>query len=111
LSYRFKPLANGKFLFLEIQFEPPSTDIQLLSLCSPDLKEEEEIQKMKTPNALTGKQAKATPYMFVWNNSDRHIYAASEDRGYEISVFDLEGNLKRRIRKDYNPVVYRMRWK
>jgi hypothetical protein len=104
LSYRFKPLFNGKFLFLEMQFEPPSTDIQLLSLCSPDLKKEKEIQKMKTPNAFTGKKAKATPYMFVWNNSDRNIYAAFEERGYEISVFDLEGNLTRKIRKDYKPL-------
>jgi hypothetical protein len=104
LSYRFKPLTNGKFLFLELQFEPPSIDITLLSLCSPDLKEEKEIEKMKTPNAFTGKQAKATPYMFVWNHSDRNIYAASEERGYEISVFDLEGNLKKKIRKEFKPV-------
>ncbi len=104
LSYRFKPLFNGKFLFLEMQFEPPSTDIQLLSLYSPDLKDKKEIQKMKTPNPFTGKQAKATPYMFVWNNSDRNIYVASEESGYEISVFDLEGSLKRKIKKDYRPV-------
>jgi hypothetical protein len=33
-----------------------------------------------------------------------YIYIISEDRGYEILKYDLEGNLVQRIRKEYEPV-------
>ncbi len=104
LSYRIKPLANGKFLLLEYQFDESGYGITILFLCSSDFKEEKELEKMRTPSAFQGRQQKATPYMFVWDHSDRNIFVASEERGYEILVFDLEGNLKRKIRKEYKPV-------
>ena len=31
------------------------------------------------------------------------IYVGHEKRGYEISIFDLNGNLLKKIRKEYNP--------
>ncbi len=42
--------------------------------------------------------------MFSWAMSKRYIFIANEIRDYEIWVFDLEGNLVRKITKPYNPV-------
>jgi len=36
--------------------------------------------------------------------SANEIYIGNEDRGYEIQKFDLQGNLKTKIRKEYVPV-------
>ncbi|MDD8027693.1 MAG: hypothetical protein PHI34_14420 [Acidobacteriota bacterium] len=42
---------------------------------------------------------------FFWRVASRHIYIANQDRGYEILDYDLEGNLRRKIRKEYRPVA------
>ena len=42
-------------------------------------------------------------HIFSRTMGDR-IYIGSSDRGYEILIFDLDGNLVRKIRKEYKPV-------
>lgn len=58
--------------------------------------------------ALTRKQYGPFPScwsLFIWRVSAEHIYIANEERGYEILDYDLEANLRRKIRKDYRPVA------
>jgi len=46
--------------------------------------------------------------VFNWKESVDRIYIGNEDRGYEFLVFDWDGNLLRKIRKDYKPVEVRI---
>jgi len=45
-----------------------------------------------------------TNYVFLAKPAAGRIFAGNSDRGYEILVFDLEGRLLRKIRKQYTPV-------
>jgi hypothetical protein len=47
--------------------------------------------------------SKLTPY-FMWRSTPKYIYAINENRGYEIWVFDLDGNPVRTIKKEFKPV-------
>jgi hypothetical protein len=45
-----------------------------------------------------------TGFTFQAKASHDRIYVGNSERGYEILVFDLEGRLVRKIRKDFSPV-------
>lgn len=40
----------------------------------------------------------------IWGISQAHICVANGENDYEFLIYDLEGNLVRKIRKEYNPV-------
>lgn len=46
---------------------------------------------------------KCTPRVFICILSNGMIYVGHENRGYEILIYDFEGNLLKKIRKEYNP--------
>jgi len=48
---------------------------------------------------------------FYWTVDKDRIYVGTDNQGYEILVFDLAGNLLRRIRKEYLPVPYPEQYK
>ena len=63
----------------------------------------------KVPNKMIYKQVAeeyvcGTNYVFLAKPAAGRIFAGNSDRGYEILVFDLEGRLLRKIRKQYTPV-------
>jgi hypothetical protein len=103
LDYRIEPLSNGKYLLFTYESGPSEDESRLLILCDANLKQSKELERLITPSPYQGKQAKGIPYMFICCNSDENIYVATEERGYEIWVYDLDGNLIRKIRKEYNP--------
>jgi len=45
-----------------------------------------------------------TEFVFLAKTGGGRIYAGNSERGYEILVYDLEGKLIRKIRKEYSPV-------
>ena len=107
MAIRAHPLSNGKYL-VWYQITERLTDEYLvqtpLSLRTSDLEEIKELDRYKLPNyRVTGKR-KGTEPLFAWDVSSRRIYIGNETRDYEIWVFDLEGNLLRKIRKEYNPI-------
>lgn len=42
--------------------------------------------------------------LFLWSISNERIFIHNEINGYEFIVYDLEGNLVKKIRKEYHPV-------
>jgi len=44
------------------------------------------------------------PPFFMWRVTKNNIFIINEERGYEILVYDLEGNMVRKIRKAFRPV-------
>jgi len=95
------PLTNGKYVL----FGPApylSTDtryVGLLTLCDSEFKELKILDRYES-NPDSSQQV---PY-FMWRVSGDRIFVANQARGYEIWVYDLDGRLVRKIRKEYRPV-------
>jgi hypothetical protein len=106
MAMRVHPLSNGNYLAWH-QLSGQITDEYLiqtpLSLRAFDMNEIKELDRYKYPNYRVTGKVRGTVPQFVWAVSGRCIYIGNETRDYEIWVFDLEGNLLRKILKAYNP--------
>jgi hypothetical protein len=94
-------LANGKFLTFGFRPELSSGGlfVDVLALCDGEFAEIKILDRYER----TADNARQVPY-FMWRVSGNRIFIANEARGYEIWVYDLDGNLGRKIRKEYRPV-------
>ena len=103
ISYVF-PLENGKFIVERPRYDEITSRDGLVpytvSLCDSNFKKIKELDRHQWPP----NNERLVP-VFMWRVSAGHIYIANEERGYEILDYDLEGNLRRKIRKAYRPVV------
>ncbi len=99
------PLNNGNYL---VRKNFPTTADYLqdesLMVVDPEFKEVAVLDGRKVPNFMTGKKMKGSVYILSWAVSDELIFTGFQERGYEISVHDFEGNLIREIKKEYEPV-------
>ena len=75
----------------------------VLRLLNPDLEEISVIEKFSY-EMQSGTKFRAIEPLFCWSASHDNIYVAREDRGYEIWVYDFNGKLKRKIRKEYKKI-------
>ena len=106
------PLENGKYLILYWHNQDMEAKYFSLSfnLFSSDFKEIKELDRFRNfPNRMiaeriTEKIINGINYVFVSEQSGKNIYVGNCERGYEILVYDLEGNLLRKIRKEYKPI-------
>jgi len=106
------PLENGKYLILFWHTQDMEAKYFSLSinLYGSDFKEIKELDMFsKLPNRMIAetiaeKIISGINYVFVGEKSGGNIYTGNCERGYEILVYDLEGNLLRKIRKEYKPV-------
>ena len=99
-------LENGKYLVFKLIFDRYGDYLwqMPLSLRSFEWGEIKELGRLSFPNYLIGKRIEIPEHAFIWAASKENIYIGNEDRGYEIRVFNLEGNLVRKIKKEYRPV-------
>jgi hypothetical protein len=97
-----EPLPNGKYIVFKPKSEisTPEYYPYSLSLCDSEFKEIKELDIYKWQRG----NPRLTPF-FMWRVSKGHIYIANGERGYEIWVYDFEGNLVRKIKKEYKPVT------
>jgi len=100
------PLPNDKFLILKrIWNHNADYHIQdYYSLSDKGLKEIIKLNERKIPNPLKGKMIKGIYYTYPCAISDKYIFIGNQEKGYEISVYDFNGNLIRKIRKKYKKV-------
>ena len=100
------PLENGKYLMGKIIIDSESDyDRQYhFSLFSSEFKELATLGRLRFPNIRRGKKLSGITPGFLWSISKINFYVGNEERGYEIKQFDFEGNLIRKIRKDYKKV-------
>lgn len=100
-AVRIEPLENGKYLAFNSRpdLSTGGLFVDALTLCDSELNDLKILDRYES----TLDNTKQVPY-FMWRVSGDRIFIASEARGYEIWVFDLDGNLVRKIRKEYRPV-------
>ena len=99
------PLDDGRLIVSIPRYGTgsPGTYAHLvsLSLCGPNFDEIKELDRFQYP--ADGGNEKLLPF-FLWRVSAGHLYIANQERGYEILDYDLQGILRRKIRKEYAPV-------
>jgi hypothetical protein len=94
-------LGNGKFVAFG-----PRPDLATakafynhLTLCDAEFNELKVLDRYEFPSD----DSRQYPF-FMWRVSGDRIIVANEARGYELWVYDLDGRLIRKIRKEYRPV-------
>lgn len=76
----------------------------VLSIFNSEFNEIIELDRSRPSSFQTQNKYIGTYMTFHWEVFDDYIYVGNEERGYEILVFDLEGNLIKKIKKKYTPV-------
>lgn len=103
------PLENGNFVSLGDRFSEGRQRLDwVLSVCDPDfITVKELLNQNQDPYNMdaNGYRAVNSVPFIKWKIHRSHIYAACEDKGYEISKFDLNGRLVQIIRKEYEPIA------
>jgi hypothetical protein len=99
------PLANGRFLSSddrEVQGGGAEVSLSIFDEKYARIRTFSRFQTMSDPERAE-KINVYTPFPLLAITSDR-IHLGYPGKSYEIGVYDLEGNLLRKIRKDYRPV-------
>jgi hypothetical protein len=97
---RLSPLGNGNLVAFGPRPDPNANAFFYnLTLCDSDFNELKVLDRYD----WTSDDSRMYPY-FMWRVSGDKIIVANEARGYELWVFDLDGRLVRKIRKEYRPV-------
>ncbi len=104
-DFTFFPLENGNYLAYGFNFDPSTNHrMDLLYLVDSNFEKLKELDKCDYgPIFRVATKKEGTPRVFVSKVSNEMIYASNEKRGYEILVYDLDGNLLKKIRKEYKP--------
>lgn len=102
-------LENGRILAMDSTFnwEEGRTDFPVI-LCNEDLEEIKMLHPGRSmPNLSFAIKANCLRLYLdynVWKISRRLIYVGNYGQGYEFLIYDTEGNLSRKIRKEYHKV-------
>lgn len=118
--YAVFPLQDRKYLIVKSLAIPEAIDTQILSyiLCDSELNEIKEINRVNIPHMDKLEKINGIGEQVLFQISPDRIYLGNAKEGYEIWMFDLNGNLVRKIRKEYKPVpiteetkrLYMRRW-
>ncbi len=96
------PLENGNYLIRRSLSSPSGGGLGFtLALHNPDFKEIKELDRFEVIQPIRAAKFRLPMHVSVWCVSNENIYVGNEERGYEICVYDFDGNLQRKIRKNY----------
>ena len=100
-------LSNGNYLFREPVGQISGDSLSLvLSIIDSEFNAITELGRLVIENPITSPQFKFPLPVFSWDLSDDSIFIGSEEYGYEIHVYDFNGALIRKIKKEYTQVPY-----
>jgi hypothetical protein len=94
---------SGRYL-VSWQDQEPLTMTNHVALCDPDFTVLEDFASTSFGNLLNADSYVVGGYSLLSGADEENLYVGNADWGYEIRVFDNDGVLKRKIRKDYEPV-------
>ena len=100
-AFHIDALGNGKYLALKSRPGLATADayVDVLTICDSEFTDLKVLDRYER----AADDSRQVPY-FMWRVSGGRIFIANQARGYEIWVYDLDGNLVRKIRKEYRPV-------
>jgi len=100
------PLENGSYLVRRSLERPDGgSDGVAVDLVGPDFVTRKTIHTFRSPNRpAPGVRDDAYPPLVVFETTADRIFLGWPETGYEIFVFDLEGRLIRKIRKEFTSI-------
>jgi len=102
-TYSPLPLTNGKYLIFWGE-DTPEWRKQYVGLCNLEFKDVKVLDTFQYPNALNVR-CPVNRDMMIYKAAEDRIFIGNTAKGYEIWIYDLDGNLLRKIRKEYKPVA------
>jgi hypothetical protein len=104
-NFVFYPLENYNYLKYGLYFDPATRHIiDILQLYNSKFEKLKELDRCDYgPIFPVVPKKEGTPRVFICKVSNGKIYIGHENRGYEILIYDLEGNLIKKVRKEYTP--------
>lgn len=104
--YEAFPLENGNYVAYISVMDATGDFINQnpVTLFSHEFEEIKELDKQLIPNPIIGKRLKGIWHVISWTVAKGKIYTGFQERGYEIFVYDLDGELLRKIQKEYKQV-------
>lgn len=100
-------LRNGNYLISYFERYSPTSDLvqrKKLSIFDAEMKEINELAGLDYPNPMKQEKKTAIEDDFVQCVGNGYIYVGKRKLGYEIWIYNLDGDLIRKIRKIYTPV-------
>jgi hypothetical protein len=98
-------LENGNYLIRRSLSSPAGDRLELvLSVFNPEFEEITELDRMELIQPMMADKISLPVQLDVWSVSHGNIFIANGEGDYEIRVYNLEGNLIRKIRKKYDPI-------
>lgn len=99
------PLKNENFLIIKTFMDRTDfSNVISVDLYTSKLEEIKELDRVKIESPIKGKGINAIPPYLFWSVLENNIYIGNTETDYEIQIYDLEGNLLRKIRREYQPV-------
>lgn len=98
-------LENGYYLAGSLKMKGESRRLNL-ALYSSDFTLINDLDFFQLPHQTPKGKNPYTIGTFYWRVRNGKIFVGNEQRGYEILVYDFDGNLLQKIRKEYNRVKY-----
>lgn len=101
------PLTNGNYLYRNLEMDESRKSISLvLFLIDSKFEEIAELGRISIENPRLATQFMYPYPLLTWGLSNMHIFVGLEEKGYDIHVYDFEGQLIRKIRKKYTKVPF-----
>ncbi len=96
------PLPDGNYLGLESTYRAEDKEWGFfLNFYDSEFSKVKELDRMVYMNPLIGKKVEATPHNIICQVSGGRIYSAYPERGYEFLVYNLRGELIKRIKRTF----------
>ena len=102
LFNRMIPMENGNYLVFWQEGNYSSGFIKYIGLYNSEFEERKTLDSIEVPG-FSSEKIRAVQFSLRWAVSKKNIFLGNDKRGYEIWVFDLEGNLLRKIKKKHIP--------
>ena len=104
--YEAFPLENGNYVAYISIMDATEDYINQnpVTLFNHELEEIKELDKQLIPNPIIGKRLKGIYHILSWTVANKKIHTGFQERGYEIFVYDFDGKLLRKIKKEYKHV-------
>ena len=108
------PLSNGNFLVRTLEGninrsnDSSQTGVDnVLSLYDSNFKWiGKDIDRLHHSNRLIAMRSTHMMPVYFWDVFDEKIFIGNSQWGYEIRIFDLDGNLVKKVKKKYKPVKF-----